>query len=258
MNNLLNYFSYYYKKHNYEFISDYDKEIITNCKPYNELWKFCPCDYRFILLYRNNKYFYCMFKLIKYYLLLNHSCMNKNKINNCLNKLKNEDLNIKIPETLEDFKKEYLIFFSDYLNNDEIYYKIYNIFKKYYNEKYFNIITDINIKSINKYFSKFKINQIIIDFFNILTWFYYEKDLDKFIVIKKFIKYIYNIYFKNNLLIFNIPYECILIIYDIILYINIFKNIDKYKYHIIYNGNAHLKLFNEFMLFLKLNNYEFK
>ena len=55
----------------------------------------------------------------------------------------------------------------------------------------------------------------------------------------------------------HIPSSCILLLYDINVYIKLCKNFDKYKYHIIYNGSTHTQIFNEFMMFLKIYNYKF-
>ena len=101
-----------------------------------------------------------MLTLIKKYLLLSHLCKNKQNINKYLETLKEKNLNVKIPETFEEFKNEYKSFYSDHPENDETNNKIYNIFKKYYNEDYYNVIKDFKIKSIKNIFQNLKLIKV--------------------------------------------------------------------------------------------------
>lgn len=251
--NLSSYFSYYYKKHNYEFSDDYDKELIKNSKPYNELWHYCPCDYRHHIF---NKYLLNISILIKEYLFSKNIYVDKNfdKVNIYMH-LNSINLNLIYLETFENFVEYCKSNFKDHLDEEIIYKRIYYTLLKYYNEDYYKIIDNCNIVNINNYFNKYNITDIIIDFFNISTWFHYENDLKRYPIIIKFIEYLYTIYFPNNLIIFGFPEECIILIYDIIVYIKFLKNLEKYDYHVIYSGAAHQTFFNEFITFCNINNY---
>ena len=247
-------FSYYYKKNNYKFSNEKDKEIIKNSKPYNKLWGYCPCDLR-----KNSfcKYFRCLTYLIKYYIIINLDIYKSNYYKKLFKKhFKNFNFQIELPKTFKKFKQVYIEQQSKITNdypedNDKLYLKIYKIIKKYFNEDYFNIVKNKNNKNVKRYFSKFNITDMIIDLFNVYTYFYYEKDLQLFYVIYQFIDYLFKVNYKSNLMFIKSNYWLIVPIYDLVLYINLLKNLQKYDYHVIYNGSNHTRLFDIFILFLQ-------
>ena len=106
---------------------------------------------------------------------------------------------------------------------------------------YYEFIKNPSNENLEKYFKKIKFSTLITDMFNVLTYFYYEKDIS--INLIKFFDY----------------YEAIrgickppICAYDIILFINFMKNVNKSKneIHVIYNGLRHKVLFNYFYSYM--------
>ena len=272
INRLNNIFSYYYKQNNYEFIDEYDKKIINNSNPFNKLWNFLPCDYRYIKYI--DDYFYCIMSLYYYYILIINNVIKYNK--NYIEKRKDAFEHIKevinsyhISTTLEEIKHEFnnidkYKMITDFLHikdcyeipiiNDNIIIKIHQTIKKYYNEDYFRIIEDFSDENIIKYFDLINKGEFMIDMFNLRTYFYFEDKLNKYDCIKQFLNYYCNYYLKDklNLLDTFMPYMITLLcpIYDIGLYINFCDNFQNYDYNVIYSGDVHRELFDIFIKFL--------
>ena len=83
-------FAYYFKINNYNFENEFDLDnIMNNCKEYDNNWKLCPCDYRYIKTFP--KYHEPILLLLKYYLynknLLHDIFKNKNYYNTMINNL---------------------------------------------------------------------------------------------------------------------------------------------------------------------------
>ena len=269
---LAKYFGKWYLDHGYKFDDDTtipedlkdcmksDLTIASKHKKYNKLWDLCPCDYR------SHIFFGVFTELISilqhYYLyLLKYNDGKHDLVNFRMYMFENydafmEEFITKIPETFEGFiiplKEEverYKIYDILPLNEEteDQYKKIYDILDKYINnENYQNIISKPSIENITIYFKGLDLAQLTIDIFNVNTCFYFEEDLKKYPDIIEFIKFYYK-QFKNSIL-FG---PCNITSYDIILFISLNKNIEKYNYHVIYNGNFHFELFKYYMLFFE-------
>jgi len=287
-------FAYYFKLNNYKFEDKEIQNITDNSKKYNKNWKFCPCDHRFIKRYPK---YYSVLLLLKFYLYNNdilHNLFKNNEfyktmINNLFilaksytTELFNSDKKITLNNN--DIKNDYLklkdMFNSYYecpnITNDLI-IKIKRLIKKYYyNENYVKLCKNFTIENLNLYFKNMDISEIIIDMFNLNTYFYYEDKLNKYKCIKSFLNYYFNYYFFNNI-IKEVNYQVMLknsnfytkpidygmydillsfsLVYDIGLYIQFCDNYDKYDYNVIYSGMTHKELFDIFINFLNEDNY---
>ena len=274
---LAKYFGKWYLDHGYKFEDDTtipldlkdvmksDLSIASKHKTYNKLWDLCPCDYR------SNVFFGQFTELISilqhYYLyLLKYNDGEHNLVNFKQFMFENynvfiEEFITKIPDTFEKFinpiielsesykKYDILPFNETTLSNQ--YKRIFEILTKYMsNEKYQKIISYPSIENIIDYFKDIDLTQLTIDMFNVNTCFYFEEDLKKYPNIIEFIKLFYS-QFKKSIL-FG---PCNISIYDIILFINLNKNIEQYNYHVIYNGVFHFELFKYYMIFFE-QNYE--
>jgi len=237
-----------------------DLTVASKHKKYNKLWDLCPCDYR------NNVFFFSFTGLIsilqQYYLYLLKSINSKNLCSFRKYMFINfdvfmEEFITKIPETFESFINPIKEEFERYKKYDVLplneeteqnqYKKIFSILNKYMNnEKYQNIIKDPSTENIVDYFKGLDLAQLTIDIFNVNTCFYFEEDLKKYPDIIEFIKFFYHQFEKSILF-----GPCDITSYDIILFINLNKNIEKYNYHVIYNGNFHFELFKYYMLFFE-------
>ena len=272
INRLNNIFSYYYKQNNYEFIDDYDKTIITNSKPFNTLWSFIPCDYRYIKYI--DDYFYCIMSLYYYYILIINNVIKSNKNYKDLRKdaferIKEIINSYHISTTLEEIKTEFnniikYKMITNFLNsqndyeipniNEDVINKIYQVITKYYNENYFKIIDDFTDENIINYFDLIYKGEFMIDIFNLRTYFYFEDKLNKYSCIKRFLDYYCNYHLKDNLDLLDTfrPFMTMLLcpIYDIGLYVNFCDNFQNYDYNVIYSGDAHRELFDIFIKFL--------
>jgi len=240
-----------------------DLTIATKYDTYNELWDLCPCDYRhkcnsifgiitdlisilqhyyiYILTYNDGKHTFVDFKQ---YMFINYDTTL-------------EIFLTEIPKTFEEFinpiksDPDYFKVY-DYLPITEEteknqYKRIYEILVKYVNnDKYQNIIKNPSIYNIMNYFKDIDLTQLTIDIFNVNTCFYFEQDLKKYPDIIEFINMFHNLYYKTILF-----GPCNITSYDIILFINLNKNIEKYDYHVIYNGLFHCELFKYYMLFFE-------
>ncbi len=241
-----------------------DLTIATKYESYNELWDLCPCDYR----HKCNSIFGIITDLINilqhYYLYIlkyndgSHTLVDFKQymfINYDIPSI--EIFLTKIPKTFEEFfspiksdpdyfKVYDLLPITEKTENDQ-YKRIYEILVKYVNnDKYQNIIENPSIDNIMNYFKDMDLTQLTIDIFNVNTCFYYEEDLKKYPDIIEFINMFYSLYHKTILF-----GPCNITSYDIILLINLNKNIEKYDYHVIYNGLFHCELFKYYMLFFE-------
>jgi len=251
------YFSYYYKNNNYTFEDKDDQRIINESKPFNKLWGYYPCDYRDGVAYYQ---YQCelLNMILDYYLTskneLNKDFIQNNPFNTYINYYGYDNIDkfkIIIPKTLEEFEQEHKNDKDTNYNppyNKEILEEIYKLLKKYFNINYYKFINSQNSDNLNEYFKNIDIAQMSIDLFNIQTYLYYKDDVKKYNCIYEFINYYYNSYLKVCKNYFN--YKPIWI-YDIILYINLHKNLNKYDYHVIYNGSAHTFLFSMYIDFLR-------
>ena len=272
INRLNNIFSYYYKQNSYDFETDYDKTIITSSKPYNKLWSFIPCDYRYIKYI--DDYFYCIMSLYYYYILIINNVIKSNKdymeirqetfehikevvnsyhISTTLEEIKNEFNNIDKYKMITNFLHPEEDYENPNINIDTI-NKIYQVINKYYNEDYFKIIDNFTDENVVNYFDLMDKGEFMIDMFNLRTYFYFEEKLNKYSCIKRFLNYYCNYYLKDNLNLLDtfMPYMIMLLcpIYDIGLYVNFCDNFQKYDYNVIYSGDAHRELFDIFIKFL--------
>ncbi len=254
---LKKYFAYYYKKNKYIFEDKDDQKLVNESNPYNKLWEYCPCDYRDGIGYLQ----YCCYLLeiiLLYYLrytnIFNKDFIKNNQFDKYLKlsgyniKYFKEYINPKSFEEFEQFHKKYQDKHPPY--NKQILQEIYKLLKKYFNTNYYKFINNFNENNLNEYFKNINITQMSIDLFNIQTYFYYIDDLKKYKCIYEFINYYYNYYvkiYKDILNYYIQPISC----YDIILYINLHKNLNKYDYHVIYNGDQHRFIFSIYIDFLK-------
>ena len=238
-----------------------DLTIASKHKKYNKLWDLCPCDYR------SNVFFYSFTGLIsilqQYYLYILKSINSKNF---CCSFRKYMFINFDVfmeefitetPNTFEGFinpikeeferYKKYDVLPLNEITEQNQYKRIFGILDKYMNnENYQKIIKDPSTENITNYFKGLDLAQLTIDIFNVNTCFYFEEDLKKYPDIIEFIKFYYHQFEKSILY-----GPCDITSYDIILFINLNKNIEKYNYHVIYNGLFHFELFKYYMLFFE-------
>ena len=274
---LAKYFGKWYLDHDYKFMDDTtipqdlkdimksDLSIALKYKKYNKLWDLCPCDYRSNVFF--GQYTDLITYLQHYYLCLLKYNDGKHHLDNFKKFMFDnydvfiEELITKIPDTFEDFinpikevyetyKKCNIIFDILQFNETTLsnqYKKIFEILTKYMsNEKYQKIVSKPSIENIINYFKDINLTQLTIDMFNVNTCFYFEEDLKKYPDIIEFMNFYYNQFEKSILF-----GPSNITIYDIILFINLNKNIEKYNYHVIYNGVFHFELFKYYMLFFE-------
>ena len=157
--------------------------------------------------------------------------------------------------------------------NDDIVMKYIQVLQKYYNEDYDKLSKNITNENINLYFKNIDISKLIIDLFNMYTYFYFEDKLKKYSCIKHFLDYYFNYYYINtllrnminnqkiveNILYYNLEKDLIddltifSLVYDIGLYLNFCENFENYDYNVIYSGNFHKELFDIFIKFVSEN-----
>ena len=250
------YFANWFKENNYKFDDNNDKQLINKSKPYNKLWNYCPCEYR-----DGNEFFYNftepLYILLHYYLIYKHYNNFKEDINDFMKFNYNEPfdfLKIKIMP-YNEFKNIIInainkfTYYDTLPFNDKIYKKIHSLLIKYYNKpEYDQFFEKPNFKNLELYFKGINLSEMTIDLFNIITFFNYEKELTKYKSIINFIKFYYD-YMIYSL------FPCGIDIYfispyDIMLFINLNKNLTKYDYHVIYNGTFHRFIFQYYLNFI--------
>ena len=246
---LQKYFAYFYKKNGFNFLNEQDKKIVEKSKPYNKLWNYFPCDCREnydksfhtmnSLLYTILTYY--VFKKMEYPKSFDYFINNKDNERFKIDDFKQyTKINIK-PENLKNYYNALKEKFNLYtFKNDEMFVKISDVYKKYFNKDYDNFINDNSDENLNNYFKNINLTEMMLDLFNVQTYFYYENILIKYKSITDFLNNYFEFGYKTS-------HKGIITFYDILLYINLNNNLEKAEYHVIYNGDFHRQLFNMYI-----------
>lgn len=266
------YFAYYYKYNNYTFRYKYDNNIINNSKPYPKYLTYKPLDFN------DQTYFITFIDLIPliiyYHLKNNINYTDKLTFQTFYDKYYNyfkyyygslDDymsllINLYNTSSYNDIILYYNNYYKDYIKVDnKILKKIYLINRKYYNENLLNFCYDINDENFYKYINSINLIDLIIDQFNISTFFIYNNKINNNII--SFYKYFIN--YLNYINDFNLIFQYILSsLFDIMCFINFNDDFEKYNNYVFYvHNNFHHIIFelylNHFINIINNNKYNF-